>query len=71
MAETTENTVYFTEREVAEMTRLSRNTLAMWRWKRRGPPHVKFGKAVRYSEAGLRAWIEANGASARALNGDA
>lgn len=62
MADSSENTVYFTEREVAEMTRLSRNTLAMWRWKRRGPPHVKFGKAVRYSAAELREWIATNGA---------
>lgn len=57
MTEIDPNTIYLPEWKVSERTGMSRNTLSMWRWKGKGPPFVKLGRAVRYPESGLIAWL--------------
>jgi excisionase family DNA binding protein len=44
--------------EVAEMTGLSRETLAQWRWLKKEIPYVRLGKKyVRYRESDIAAWL--------------
>ncbi len=47
-----------TTEEVADMTGLSRETLAQWRSQRRGIPYLKVGRAVRYDAADVQAYLE-------------
>jgi excisionase family DNA binding protein len=47
-----------TTKEVADMTGLSRETLAQWRSQRRGIPYLKIGRAVRYALADVQAYLE-------------
>ncbi len=46
-----------TEKQFAELTGLSRNTLRAWRCRRVGPPALKLMGAIRYGADAL-AWIE-------------
>lgn len=50
-------------REVSERLGISTSTLAYWRTRGEGPAFVKAGKSVRYTEAALAEWIEANTAT--------
>ena len=47
-----------TTKEVANMTGLSRETLAQWRSQRRGIPYLKIGRSVRYAVADVQAYLE-------------
>jgi len=47
-----------TTKEVANMTGLSRETLAQWRSQRRGIPYLKIGRSVRYALADVQAYLE-------------
>ena len=47
-----------TTKEVANLTGLSRETLAQWRSQRRGIPYLKMGHAVRYDPADVQAYLE-------------
>jgi len=47
-----------TEREAAEYLGLSVYTLQQWRFRGQKPDYLKLGKAVRYREADLEAFIE-------------
>ncbi len=47
-----------TTEQVADMTGLSRETLAQWRSQRRGIPYLKVGRAVRYDPADVQAYLE-------------
>ena len=51
---------YLKSTEVAQRLGIANQTLAKWRWAHEGPRFVKLGKAVRYSEADLAAWLDAN-----------
>ena len=45
--------------EVAEMTGLSPETLAQWRWLKKEIPFVRLGKkCVRYRQSDIDAWVE-------------
>lgn len=44
--------------EVADIFRVEVETLAKWRWKKIGPPHIKIGRMVRYPRAGVIAILE-------------
>lgn len=44
---------------VAALPGISRNTLAMWRYERKGPPYRKIGRSVVYALDELEEWIEA------------
>jgi hypothetical protein len=50
---------FLTEFEVAERTRISVATLRRWRLEKRGPKYSKFGSLVRYGEADLLEWQQA------------
>lgn len=39
---------------------ISHRTLPVWRVQGRGPRFIKIGKLVRYDEADVDAWLEAN-----------
>jgi excisionase family DNA binding protein len=47
-----------TPEEVAEITGLSRETLAQWRSQKRGIPYLKIGRAVRYDSIEVQAYLE-------------
>ncbi len=47
-----------TTKEVANMTGLSRETLAQWRSQRRGIPYLKIGRSVRYALVDVQAYLE-------------
>jgi excisionase family DNA binding protein len=45
--------------DVAEMTGLSPETLAQWRWLKKEIPFVRLGKkCVRYRQSDIDAWLE-------------
>ncbi len=48
-----------TSDDVAQMLKVSRQTLSNWRSARRGPEGVKLGRALRYRRSSVLAWIEA------------
>ena len=48
------------EVELAERLRVSRSTLQSWRYSGRGPRYVKAGRLVRYRNADVDAFLEAN-----------
>lgn len=52
---------FFNNDQTADMLGISRRTLPVWRVQGRGPSFIKLdNKLVRYSEADVIAWIEAN-----------
>ena len=44
--------------EVSEYLGISTHTVEMWRRKKIGPPWSKIGRAVRYKESDVSAWVE-------------
>jgi excisionase family DNA binding protein len=48
-----------TEQQVAARLGLSVATLRAWRLKGKGPPFVRFGRAVRYLEEDVERFVEA------------
>lgn len=44
----------------ADKLEISRRTLPVWRVQGRGPRHIKVGRLVRYDEAEVDAWLDAN-----------
>lgn len=51
-------TTLINERELAKMLGVSVKTLQVWRWRRRGPPHLKMnGRLVRYSRDAVESWL--------------
>ena len=44
----------------ADRLDISQRTLPVWRVQGRGPRHIKVGRLVRYDEAEVNAWLEAN-----------
>lgn len=48
-----------TTEDVAEITGLSPETLAQWRWLKKEIPYVRLGtKCVRYRQSDIDAWLE-------------
>jgi predicted DNA-binding transcriptional regulator AlpA len=65
MTETTESRTIsrqlaLNEIQVAEWLGLSVATLRAWRFRHRGPRFVRFGRAVRYLQTDVEAFIAAN-----------
>ena len=52
-----------TTEEVADLTCLSRETLAQWRSQRRGIPYLKIGRSVRYALTDVQAYLAGCGKS--------
>lgn len=50
---------YLTEREVAALAAISRSWLQKMRMGGCGPTYYKLGRAVRYLEADVQAWLAA------------
>ena len=48
-----------TEYEAAKLARFSTRTLQSWRQRNFGPPFLKVGRAIRYSQIDLISWIKA------------
>lgn len=44
--------------ELAAYLNIPRRTIDGWRSRNQGPPAVRFGKAVRYPEHSLLAWVD-------------
>lgn len=49
-----------TEKEAAEILKVSPKTLQCWRWMRKGPAYVRYIRAIRYLPADLAAYQEKN-----------
>lgn len=47
-----------TEREVAELLRLKRQTLSRWRAEERGPPFVQVEGSIRYPREAVQRWLD-------------
>ena len=56
---------FYSEREIALILAVSVKTVQGWRFRRGGPPWVKFAGSVRYSIAELEQWIALCGAECR------
>ncbi len=48
-----------TPTEAAAYLRVASKTLANWRVQGGGPVYVKYGRVVRYRQADLEAWVQA------------
>lgn len=48
-----------TNNETATLLGLKNNSLEIWRLQGKGPKFIKIGRLVRYAEAEIYAWIEA------------
>jgi excisionase family DNA binding protein len=51
---------YLKPREAAEYLRSSTSTLAKARMKKQGPDYVRIGRAIRYRQSDLDAWMSAS-----------
>jgi predicted DNA-binding transcriptional regulator AlpA len=51
--------IYITEKEAARLCGMSEEWLRKQRRLGQGPPFVRFGRAIRYSQAGLWTWSTA------------
>jgi predicted DNA-binding transcriptional regulator AlpA len=52
--------VLLTPHEAAKLLKVSTSWLAKARMRGDGPPYIKFGKPVRYTEAALQAWLKSH-----------
>lgn len=52
------NTDFLTAPDVAELLKVRRQTLAVWRIKGLGPTFIKVGRAVRYRRADVDRWLD-------------
>ncbi len=46
------------EKDVAEVFRISRQTLRVWRMNGRGPIFIRVGRCIRYRREDLDVWLE-------------
>jgi predicted site-specific integrase-resolvase len=49
---------YTSERQTAEELGVALRTLRLWRWQGKGPPYVKLGGQVHYSNKSITAWLK-------------
>jgi excisionase family DNA binding protein len=47
-----------TPKEAADLLRVSRSWLAKARMRGDGPPYIRIGRSIRYSEAALHQWMK-------------
>lgn len=46
-----------TETELLDALNIQVDRTAVWRWRKKGMPHIKIGKAIRYELAAVREWL--------------
>lgn len=52
---------YLTCKQTAEILGVAEQTLAQWRYERKGPPFVRISKScVRYDQLTLQTWLDFN-----------
>jgi hypothetical protein len=51
---------HLTQHDVARRWRMSERTLEAWRWRKRGPAHLKIGGKIMYRLADVLAYEMAN-----------
>ncbi|RLK44531.1 helix-turn-helix transcriptional regulator [Cupriavidus plantarum] len=56
---TTASLKLLTNTQTAELLGLRSNTLEIWRTQGKGPVYRKIGRAVRYAEADVLSWLDA------------
>ena len=56
--ETTNETNWLTEKQVAAKLNVKESTLQNWRWRGVGIPYSKFMRSVRYKESDIYAYME-------------
>lgn len=49
-----------TEAELLEALNIDVDRTTVWHWRKRGLPHVKVGRAIRYELSAVRPWLAAN-----------
>lgn len=52
--------VLLTPKEAAKLLKVSVSWLAKARMRGEGPPYVKFGRSIRYSEAAVLQWLKSH-----------
>jgi hypothetical protein len=52
--------VLLTPKEAAKLLKVSLSWLAKARMRGDGPPYIKFGKSIRYTEAALWVWLKSH-----------
>lgn len=52
------NTDFLTADDVAELIKVRKQTLAVWRIKGQGPTFIKAGRAVRYRRSDVDRWLD-------------
>ncbi len=52
------NTDFLTADDVAELIKVRKQTLAVWRIKGMGPVFIKAGRAVRYRRSDVDRWLD-------------
>ena len=58
MTLTLQTGVFLTPKEAAELLKVSLSWLAKARMRGDGPPFIKIGRCIRYSEAALQEWAK-------------
>jgi predicted DNA-binding transcriptional regulator AlpA len=57
------SSLLLTPKEAAALVKISLSWLAKARMRGVGPPFIKIGRCIRYSEAALQQWIKSHSAS--------
>lgn len=50
--------IFYNTRQAADYLSLQPGTLEIWRFYRKGPKYLKFGRAIRYRQSDLDNYIE-------------
>jgi excisionase family DNA binding protein len=65
----TENEIFLTTEQVAELLKVKRSTLDQWRHKGEGPPYVKIGATIRYKKSSLLEYLDSSTVQSNEANG--
>jgi predicted DNA-binding transcriptional regulator AlpA len=57
---TVQQDILLTERETANLLKISQRTLQAWRCKGYGPPFIRVGRSVRYCVTDVKSWMDLN-----------
>lgn len=60
MSATSTSEALLKEQEAADLLKMSARTLQGWRMVGRGPAYVRAGRSIRYRQADIVHWVDAN-----------